>query len=134
LRKKRFYWILTLLTVLGYFWLAFHFVKQETTGVTLCVFKRLTTLPCPACGSSRSVLLITEGNYYEALVMNPLGYFLTIGLLVLPFWLMYDFVNKQDSLFTASERLNKLFKHSLWPMFFTTLVILNWIWNIHKGL
>jgi hypothetical protein len=37
-----------------------------------CVFKGLTGLPCPACGSTRSVVHIAHGDILSALAMNPL--------------------------------------------------------------
>lgn len=37
-----------------------------------CVFKRLTTIPCPSCGSTRSVVHLSHGDFLSAFVMNPL--------------------------------------------------------------
>jgi hypothetical protein len=37
-----------------------------------CVFKGLTGLHCPTCGSTRSVVHLAHGDILSALVMNPL--------------------------------------------------------------
>jgi hypothetical protein len=37
-----------------------------------CVFKGLTGLPCPTCGSTRSVVHLAHGDILSALAMNPL--------------------------------------------------------------
>ncbi len=37
-----------------------------------CVFKGLTGLPCPTCGSTRSVIHLVHGDVPAALAMNPL--------------------------------------------------------------
>ncbi|MGE5174143.1 MAG: DUF2752 domain-containing protein [Betaproteobacteria bacterium] len=37
-----------------------------------CVFKGLTGLPCPTCGSTRSVVHLVHGDISGALMMNPL--------------------------------------------------------------
>jgi hypothetical protein len=37
-----------------------------------CVFKGLTGIPCPTCGSTRSVVLLAHGDILHALAMNPL--------------------------------------------------------------
>jgi hypothetical protein len=134
MRKRNFYIILTSLTILGYSWIAFHFVGGATVDFTLCIFKRMTSIPCPACGTSRSVMLLTEGSFAKAAQMNPLGYLVVLGLVILPFWLLYDLLSKKDTLFQATENFNKLAKHK--PLLFTifTLVIVNWIWNIFKAL
>lgn len=49
-------------------------VMSERTGshVDLCAFKRLTTLPCPTCGTTRGVLCFLHGRPLDAFAMNPL--------------------------------------------------------------
>ena len=37
-----------------------------------CVFKGLTGIPCPTCGSTRSVVHLAHGDILSALAMNPL--------------------------------------------------------------
>jgi hypothetical protein len=38
-----------------------------------CVFKGLTGIPCPTCGSTRSVIHLSHGDISAALFMNPLS-------------------------------------------------------------
>ncbi|HUJ16410.1 MAG TPA: DUF2752 domain-containing protein [Nitrospirota bacterium] len=37
-----------------------------------CPFKALTGLPCPTCGSTRSIVHLAHGDFTAALAMNPL--------------------------------------------------------------
>ncbi len=37
-----------------------------------CVFRTLTGFPCPACGSTRSLVHLAHGDIVHAFVMNPL--------------------------------------------------------------
>jgi len=37
-----------------------------------CVFRGLTGIPCPTCGSTRSVVHLSHGDILSALAMNPL--------------------------------------------------------------
>lgn len=37
-----------------------------------CVFRGLTGIPCPTCGSTRSVVHLAHGDILSALAMNPL--------------------------------------------------------------
>jgi hypothetical protein len=37
-----------------------------------CVFKGLIGIPCPTCGSTRSVVHLAHGDILSALAMNPL--------------------------------------------------------------
>jgi hypothetical protein len=46
-----------------------------STGPSLCLFRNITGLPCPFCGSTRSVGHILQGEFSAALFSNPLGYF-----------------------------------------------------------
>ena len=50
------------------------FTSGFTDGPILCLFRNLTGLPCPFCGSTRAVGNIVHGNFIEALYLNPLGY------------------------------------------------------------
>jgi hypothetical protein len=43
-------------------------------GPSLCMFRNLTGLPCPFCGTTRSVGNLLLGDFQGALSMNPLGY------------------------------------------------------------
>ncbi len=36
-----------------------------------CVFKVMTGMPCPTCGSTRAVILLSQGNILSAFRMNP---------------------------------------------------------------
>ena len=53
-------------------------------GPSLCMFRNLTGLPCPFCGTTRSVGNLLLGDFQGALSMNPLGY-VSVGLLSVVF-------------------------------------------------
>ncbi len=40
--------------------------------VLTCPLKRLTAVPCPTCGATRSVLSLAQGDLLGALLYNPL--------------------------------------------------------------
>jgi hypothetical protein len=50
-------------------------MPAEGIGVDLCGFLKLTGLPCPGCGLTRSVTNITHGNLGAAWHYNPFGFF-----------------------------------------------------------
>lgn len=52
-----------------------------TSGPVLCPFRALTNLPCPYCGTTRSVGNIVIGNFEQALYFNPLGYLVVLFFL-----------------------------------------------------
>ena len=136
MRQRQFYIIALCITLLGYLWIAFHFFYHGgSADVTLCLFKRLSGYPCPACGGTRSLLLLSEGQWLSAAGLNPLGYLLAIGLILLPVWLLFDLLAKRPSMFLFSEKMNTFMRSHKWFTFtFIILIIINWIWNIKKGL
>ncbi len=54
-----------------------------------CTFKRLTGLPCPTCGSTRSLTHLAHGDIFAALAMNPLA---AAGVLTAVLFFLYGIV------------------------------------------
>ncbi len=50
----------------------FMLLKPADSDATLCVFRNVTGVPCPTCGSSRAALAVVQGRPLEAIVLNPL--------------------------------------------------------------
>ena len=50
---------------------------------SLCVFHRLTGLPCPGCGLTRSVVCCAHGLFAASVSFHPLGVFVFAALVVL---------------------------------------------------
>jgi len=55
-------------------------------GPVLCIFRRLTTLPCPSCGMTRGFIALGHGDLRKALTMNvasPVAYAATWAIFAL---------------------------------------------------
>ena len=120
----------------GYIWLFvnYHRSISESFEPGVCLYKRITGIPCPSCGSTRSVLSILKGDFVGALLWNPFGLIIISVLILAPLWILYDIVLRKDSLLQVYNR-SEIFLRKKWiaiPLIL--LVILNWIWNIYKGL
>lgn len=133
--KKRLYLIIALGLIAGYSWLAYNLWQQNAiNNKPVCFFKRTTGIPCPSCGNTRSILAITSGDFYNAILINPLGYIVTAVLLIFPFWLLYDVTLQKDSLYKSYLQFEKTVSKKAVAILLILLILLNWIWNIQKGL
>lgn len=121
--------------VAGYAWLYMHIDKSWSAHVgTVCVMKKTIGIPCPSCGSTRSMLSLLQGDLAGALLWNPFGFLILGGLMVLPFWMTHDVIRKQRTLMAAYQNMEKMVKQKMiaWPL--VIIVVLNWCWNIYKGI
>lgn len=120
----------------GYLWLAFNIQheKKHIDGIEVCLFKRVTNIPCPSCGSTRAMLSLTKGNFANALDTNPIGFILAFILLIVPFWIIVDFIGRKDSFFRLYQRMEKVLNKPQYAIPLVLLIVINWIWNISKGL
>ncbi len=91
-----------------------------------CVFRRVTGLPCPTCGSTRSIVFLAQGDITSAFFMNPLVGACAIAavlfLLYSLFTLVFD-VPRIGVVLSESEkdRLRALV---------VLLVLLNWLYLV----
>ncbi|MFL9843332.1 DUF2752 domain-containing protein [Flavobacterium rhizosphaerae] len=134
--KKRLYLLTGLLLVAGYGYLcwAFLFNNHTHSTTTLCLFKNTTGLPCPGCGSTRAVLTLAQGHVIKAVLINPLGIFIALFMLIAPLWLGYDLFTNKNTYHKAYHKTEEVLKTKWVIAFFVIATAANWLWNIHKGL
>ena len=113
--------------VVGLLWLSFVAITvylSINTGknVELCLFKKITHIPCPTCGITRSCMSIFKGNFLTAFLYNPLiflaGFIFFIIAII-------------KVLFAKSLKINltKKEKKIIWVIL-TILFIVNWVYVI----
>jgi hypothetical protein len=120
----------------GYSWLYFSISTNGIYNKTVdvCLIKHVTNIPCPSCGSTRSVVLLISGNLMEAFRINPLGYVVAIILLIAPLWIIIDVLIKRKTLFNFYKKIEAYLKKPLYAIPLILFVLINWIWNVTKGL
>ena len=133
--RNKLYVLLSAACIAGYFWIFITYNHNVTHGGELgvCLFKQLTGIPCPSCGSTRSVLSLLSGDLTGALIWNPFGFILMSILVISPSWILYDVITQKQSLFHYYIKSEQFLRRK-WIVFSAIgLVLLNWIWNIYKG-
>ncbi len=134
--RNQLYMLLAFFSVAGFAWLGYSFAFttfSTTNDFSPCLFKSTTGLACPACGSTRSLMTLLQGNWREAFFWNPLGFLLFAFLLTVPVWILRDVFVKSDSLFNAYSRTEKMLQKRAIAIPLIGLVMANWIWNIVKN-
>lgn len=132
--KQRLYQLVSFLSILAYGWLIYNFFFLNTSegGITVCWFKTISGLPCPACGSTSGIIEIFKGNFHKAFQYNPFAYSSLLILIIASLWGSYDIVLKKDGFYkfyqTVNEKLKK--KRIIIPIILLFLII--WTWNIYK--
>lgn len=106
--RNKLYLFLIILCLAGYFWIYFNLTNFHTS-VDLCLFKHVTKIPCPSCGSTRSIIQVVQGNILQAIYLNPLGLFGTLMLLITPIWILLDIIIQKKHYTTVIKKL----KHTL---------------------
>jgi len=107
-------------------YLADALAKSTGTPGPSCMFKRVTTLPCPTCGSGRGSLALLHGDVVAALTYNPL-FFTLVGLAGLVLALRFVFARRIEVPLTRRGR------RMAWGAFLT-LVAANWAYLIIAGI
>jgi hypothetical protein len=136
LDRNKLYSILFIACLAGYIWLYFSITKNitENKSVEVCLIKHVTNIPCPSCGSTRSVISLTKGDFIGALNFNPIGYLVAIIMLIAPIWIISDTIKRAKTLFNFYLKIETYLKRPKIAIPLILLVIINWIWNITKGL
>lgn len=136
LDRNKLYLILLIACVAGYIWLKYSIASNatENKAVEVCLIKHATNIPCPSCGSTRSLISLTKGHFVEAFNLNPIGYIVAFTMLIAPVWIVVDIVLKNNSLFVCYEKIESHLKKPKYAIPLIILVSINWIWNITKGI
>lgn len=67
-----------------------------TQGLWTCPFFKLTGIPCPSCGLTRSLISLSQGNIFSSLQYHGFGLVLTaIATVTIPYVLTELILNKK---------------------------------------
>lgn len=115
------------------FWNVSHYKSGiDHTGFDVCLFKRVTGIPCPSCGSTRSLLYLIRFDLKDAIYANPIGLVLAFALLVFPVWVLYDIIAGKDSFYRFYGKMESFIRRRWVTISLICLIAANWLWNIHK--
>jgi hypothetical protein len=91
---------------------------QGVQGPGLCLFRRVTGVPCFTCGGTRAAADWLHGHWGRAIARNPLLFVLELSLIV---WLVLRFGFARR----LSVQMQPLERYGVWA-FLALAVIANW--------
>lgn len=131
--RSRLYITTGIVCFIGIIWLLLDY--YASANVTLCPVKLVTGYPCPSCGTTRSISALFNGQLKDAFMINPLGIVSSIIIMAVMLLMLLDLVTKRDYYYKLYNQVEKfLQQHKAFSAILVILVILNWAWNISKGL
>ncbi|MGI9530955.1 DUF2752 domain-containing protein [Lutimonas sp.] len=135
-QRNSLYSILLIACFAGFGWLYFETQGAKTEQVFAggCLFKHATDLPCPSCGSTRSIVTLLEGKYTESFLINPLGYLIALVMVLAPLWIVVDIITKRATLLLFYKKMEYQLMKPKNAIIMVILISINWLWNINKGL
>lgn len=135
--KNKLYSLLLIACFFGYMYLGFSIFNSERNqnpDFKGCLFKSITTIPCPSCGTTRSIQLLIKGQFFEAVKINPFGLIVALIMLTVPVWIIADMLLKKQTFFDWYHKIEHFIRTKWIATMLIILVLLNWIWNIYKNL
>lgn len=102
-----------------------------------CIFKQLTGLPCPGCGSTRAFVHLLHGDIKQAMWYNPLAIILLVVFMAVLVASIVERVLHHRTPRHPNSVFNRLFGRRLpsWVIAVAALLtVANWTWNLAKGI
>ena len=132
--KNKLYSLLLIACSVGFIYLLYHLYYPESNKYSVCIIKSISGFPCPSCGTTRAVLLLFKGDFIGSIMINPFGIIISAILILMPLWIVIDFILKKDTFYTFYNKMEYHLKQKKLAIPLIILVILIWIWNIYKEL
>jgi hypothetical protein len=79
-------------------------------------------------------MAVVKGEFLNAGMINPLGYLVVFILVVVPPWIVLDFLWKKWTLYEVYRKTEGVLRIPWIAVLLGGLVVMNWIWNISKDL
>lgn len=127
LRRFNDFFVSISILVIGSLWI---FYSERLPIHPSCLMKTLSGVPCPGCGGTRAVSALLHGDVFNAIYINPLSLLVFIFFCIAPIWTFIDGIRNKRTLYNV---LTKRISMS-WIIIFSVIIVLNWIWNIIKGI
>jgi hypothetical protein len=135
MNRKKLYYLVLILSFAGYTWLICNYnsIVHNSATVEICLFKKITGIPCPSCGSTHALVYLLQGKFGDAVAANPLGIVLALALVVVPFWILVDLLFTKTGFYLFYIKVETFLKRKSIAIPAIILVLTIWILNIYNS-
>lgn len=137
MNRRALYSVVIAASLIGYLWLAGNYFQKpsgDAKAIHFCLFKSLTGLPCPACGTTRAVTSLLNLKPVESLAINPLGLIDAVLLIICPLWIAFDLLFRKRTFYAGYHKAETILKKQRVYLPLILVILINWAWNITKHL
>ena len=130
--RRQLYFLALFLGLAGQIWIAYSYKKLERQeeAFNTCIFRRITGIPCPSCGTIHSIVSILHGDLPKALSENPLGFAGILVVAIIPYWILADLVLGGESFYRFYLRINAFLKKKRVLFGLLLSVLLLWMYKL----
>ncbi len=138
MNRNKLYILIISACMVGYILVGYNYPEYANLSIKnesqkeLCIFKNITHVPCPSCGTTISVTAIAHGNISQALWWNPMGIIMFVAMILFPLWIIGDLIAKNDSFYRFFKKVELIFQQRLVAVLFILWMAILWSWNIYK--
>jgi hypothetical protein len=134
LSRAGFYGLATCGLAVAYAWLSIS-LGDSSHQITVCPIKLITKMPCPSCGATRAIAAIFEGHFVRALNTNPIGYVILSVICFAQILMIIDLIRRSQVLYNFYRSIDLWLSQRMGlTIGIFALLLVNWIWNIYKGI
>ncbi|MGV9004729.1 DUF2752 domain-containing protein [Flavobacterium sp.] len=130
--RNRLYLLVIVACFIGTLYLLYQVNSATVQTPSVCLIKNATGYPCPSCGTTRAVVLLSKGKVAQSIQQNPFGLLVGLCMLVLPLWIGFDALKNKSTFHDFYLKTESVVRRPKVALLLVLLVILNWIWNLYK--
>ncbi len=127
--RREVEWLIAGVSLAGWLYIALKIYTPDSISWGGCLFRRFTTINCPACGTTRAMQELLHGNFGMALSINPLVYIQALFLVAAPVLLLLDKIMQRDTTYRLYTSTCNTIAQSRWlQIILIATIITNWIY------
>lgn len=131
--KSGLYRLVGITCVVVYGWVGYNMWLLANRGVPaseVCLLKSATGIPCPFCGTTRSVMCVAKAEFLEAVLLNPLGLLVAGMVVIAPVWIFIDYLRGKESFYVLFNACVKRLQYRGILLMIAMVLVMLWFYQL----